>query len=384
MFICAFSRFYVASFAEKKKWLNDNFLIIIFLFILSLSMLVNGTLKGIIGRCVLVALYGFVFNEHMFDVAVIKNKIIPTLVYINGVANILSIFFGLFVILFGHGNFIGSVLKKITFLKLKHFAFPLSLMYSNPNSMGVMTGIALLCACACFKKSEKQWKNLLFFVYVLFSICCICISKCRSAQLACICVMVAAILTFFLGNAYRRKFVFAAFSVAVVICSSFLLFIYNNENTGLINFTPAEQSISRVSSGRYFIWKSGYYTMKNRWLWGVVNTTKERDEYQQKTYPGTPQALLWRGLSAHNGYFDLLFTAGVFAFIVAYLLICKKIVCSLSLSSGLWFLCLIYSFVINLFETMFFSGEVILFLVVWLILSFNLNEDISRCKKSSV
>ena len=135
--------------------------------------------------------------------------------------------------------------------------------------------------------------------------------------------------------------------------------IQYNESIEHLSYTEIEAAADRFSSGRYTLWKECIIVQKDNPVFGIgslnleqqaredmMNSLEKRWEYSYRYFSSIE-------LGPHNGYIAQISATGWagFAFFIAIL--AQKIKRADHLNRGRWYLLVIYTLVINCFESLF-------------------------------
>lgn len=252
-------------------------------------------------------------------------------------------------------------------------------MYSNPNQIGLMTGIALLISINYLSKDMSILSKGLVGIYYIFSFYCIYYSNCRSAQLMLL-VVIFMLITCNKTKVFKNKKKIIV--LCMIVCIIFTACIYIIAMTHYEYGWPTlfEVQLGNVSTQRYFIWKDCYYSHQDELLLGCGNMTLEkRDRYQYNLDKGIDKGLdinssLIDYVGPHNGYIGTISCAGLTGFVAFIMLLLKKISDSKSLNEGYWYLAIVFILGINLFECMMPISKNFVTLYMFLIMSMSDRE----------
>ena len=252
-------------------------------------------------------------------------------------------------------------------------------MYTNPNFMGMFTGLAIILALNYMNNNMCKTKKLLAGIYVLFSLYCVLLSNCSNAYVAIITVLIAFVIIK-KTMLFTKKSLIVTCLICCVLATSGVICVaaVNNEYD---EFTEFETKLDVLSSNRYAIWKDSYYSHQEEILLGCGNLTLEkRDRYQYNLDKGIDLGLdinssLIDYAGLHNGYIGIASCAGLLGFIAYLALVIKKIIDSKSLNEGYWYLAIIFILMINLFECMVVINKNALCMYMFLILAMDDREE---------
>ncbi|MDD6920049.1 MAG: O-antigen ligase family protein [Eubacteriales bacterium] len=285
--ICCFIlKFIIDSKENKISFLKSNILVILFLVCTGLTFVYNGLTYSIIRTIFVVTIYILIINDYMFNAKFIKNVLLKGLIYFNLILNILPFVVSTIIKISDYNPTFLRLLDKYTYIgSAKASAY--SCFYSNPNTMGIVTGLALLASFALYSKNYEKYQKVLFFVYVFFTSYILMASNCRSALLSVIVALLSYVVITLLKNKYAKQLIALGFLVITIICIAIVGFANNNKDTGLEHFSNTEKSIDKISSHRYSIWKSTYIAQQDMMLLGkgsLKHVVEDRDKYLEKNF----------------------------------------------------------------------------------------------------
>lgn len=386
-------RFFTVSKAERKQWFTQKFLRVpSFVWLLAYFIV----------RCICFAVNGFqygiareIFFEFVFLVAICPWTVGPRVRFdiiawifcgINLVMNLANTYCCHVLKVFyeetGGSPVDGGLLGFLTHLKTYSLYGPevnVAPMYSNPNSAGIMTGIAILMSF-CLIRSKKYLH--FFFIYWIYSSYALYMTGSRGAMLG----VLAAIVSFVVLRLFRNVSPKIVVCVCLIGCTIIAAGLYgeigyqiSKENR---NLSPVEQQINSISTGRYTIWKVCYVAHQDKWLLGEGNETLEkraRNDQLKADYiinHGTEDGFLPTTFSVHNGYLATIFITGWIGFVLFNIILIDKIKKSTGLSKGKkysYFLAmiLIFSLTISNFEALLITSRYYTILIILLVLAWD-------------
>ena len=214
---------------------------------------------------------------------------------------------------------------------------PFTMIFTNQNPAGMLAG---LTASACILQLGTSSKSLKLLLSAIIAINVMFLLWSRSLTAF---VGIVLILAISIARAYLKTINYkAVISSALVLCVAVMIPVYvitlsSNQETKLQNSTE-EILLNSLSSGRYNIWKEHILSQEGHYLLGFGTSSKAvgaRTEYIKNSNADetiqvdeTHQAMETRtDLGFHNGYLELVVTAGVPAailvFIILYYFICS-------------------------------------------------------------
>lgn len=234
-------------------------------------------------------------------------------------------------------------------------------VYSNPNTMGIMTAFAIVLACVYIYRSRSRVLKVLLGAFAAFSLYCMHYAECRSAEVALIVCLAAGVLLFAVKKIKARRLVILVFLCCIISASALAVYMNAVEDTGVTdpsNYTALETRINELGTHRYVLWKSGLLASKETRLFGAGSmklAMEQREAYRQKAFVeagGRASDYLKVEVDPHSGYYGMLFATGALGagLFFAHLLI--KLLKTKTLEEKEWAIPLIFCFITNLFETM--------------------------------
>lgn len=396
IFLLFVYRFFTVSKEERRQWFTQKFLRVpSFVWLLAYFIV----------RCICFAVNGFqygiareIFFEFVFLVAICPWTVGPRVRFdiiawvfcgINLVMNlantccchVLKVFFAEG----GSEPVNGGILGFLTHLKSfspDGIDVNLTPMYSNPNSAGIMTGMAILLSFLLVRRNKA---SVLFIVYWCYCLYGLYSSESRGAMVS----FVVAIICFILWQIGSQINIQRFVIICLIACSVLTITIYGfigyNLRDGDGNFTEVETKIDSLSSGRYYIWQTSYRSQQDMKLFGVGNATREskiRNQLLLKDHIGnygSDVGFVSMPTSIHNGYLATVFIAGWSGFILFIIVLMDK------LKQAGWLkesnnqvrsfaAILIFSLVINNFEALLITSRYFSVFIMFLILAYRRRE----------
>lgn len=263
-------------------------------------------------------------------------------------------------------------------------------IYTNSNTGGILTGISLLMSLLFIKDNRKNfiwivpvWLIGIYSLYLLFA---------RSSYVAFAAALISIVLLIFFEKMSPRTLTIlsmvAGLCVTGIICSYIL---FNNWN-GNTTFTDTETQINTVTSGRYKIWEDILISHEGKWILGLGSYELEindRNEYllnQHIESGGEESDFVPTIYHTHNAYIGVFVYTGIFAGIIFFIILGNKILNAYTLrgkKSNRWTSIvlasiLIYIFFINIVEPYFIGKRHIEFLLLLIILAWNIPDQKER------
>ena len=250
------------------------------------------------------------------------------------------------------GGSIETFLNNCTYYEISGSA----LLYANPNTAGIMAGFSIVLAIVLYGKNGYDKRFVLLFG--IFNVAALVIFGCRSADVGILFILaVMAVQKYF--NCKKKTAVFFSLCLMVLTLIPIYGLIQYNESIEHLSYTEIEAAADRFSSGRYTLWKECIIVQKDNPVFGIgslnleqqaredmMNSLEKRWEYSYRYFSSIE-------LGPHNGYIAQISATGWagFAFFIAIL--AQKIKRADHLNRGRWYLLVIYTLVINCFESLF-------------------------------
>lgn len=361
---------------SKKNWIIKNAFVFVYFAVRCLTFISTGMQYTVLRSIFFEGIYMLVLTELVVNSDFCKKIVMKFFIASNLLLNIINVYF------YWHSEAIAAngqyedalynFIIKYTYAGDPYWC-NYSSMYSNPNYMGMMTGIALLIAATYLSKNMSLMKKIAAGVYFIFSLYCVWLSNSSASQVA----MMAALCAFALVK-YVKIFTPKRITVICLACSivatgliyGFIAFQNEDYNT------PAEDKLNQLSTQRYAIWKDSFYSHKEELMLGCGNITLEkRDRYQYNLDRGIDWGLDVKGslvdyVGPHNGYIGTLSCTGILGSIAFLLAFLKKIKDSSLLGEKhRFYLPMVFIFVVNLFECMIIVNKNFYSLYLFLILA---------------
>lgn len=320
--------------------------------------------------------YLIAINEMIISKRYLRHIFAPMLILINLVLNMLEVFFHIIVKAIPESE-ISTLLVEHSYY---HVDTKIMYLYVNPNTTGIMTALSMVLLLAIVSKPLTKTKLALISLYNIFSIAVVFKSECRSAMLA----LIVVAFSYFIINLLRhitgkRITSFVLVASLLVTCVIYGL-MYYKQNTGIAfgwenNYKNFEYKLNYASSSRYNIWKTAMLTHKNKKAFGTGSLKNElaaRNEYVKyfwdKKYQGK-YIFENSNLGPHSGYFAMIYITGFTGFFIYISLLFYMIRRAELMKSGNWYLVVIFSLVVNHFESAFIVSKLFLCLVMMMVLS---------------
>lgn len=384
-------RFFTVSKAERKQWFTQKFLRVpSFVWLLAYFIV----------RCSCFAVNGFqygiareIFFEFVFLVAICPWTVGPQVRFdiiawvfcgINLVMNLANTYACHVLKVFyeetGGSPVDGGLLGFLTHLKTYSLYGPevnVAPMYSNPNSAGIMTGIAILMSFILVRKNKGL---IILGIYWIYSIYELYAFESRGALVSFIGAFIGVGLSLLLKKLSLKKIILGCFLICVILTIGMYGFIEYNHSDKDNRFLDVENQINRISTQRYGIWQTCYSAHDNARLLGEGSPTLEkrvRNQYLKEEFVKTfnqTAGFIPTTLSIHNGYFASIFITGWMGFFLFLIIMIDKIRSYESSDSiqvrdyGMAGI-IIFSFLISNFEALLITSRYYTILLVFLILA---------------
>lgn len=381
MLFVTFLKFLHVTAEEKKTWIKTYALAILYVAVRLACFVKLGFEYSTLRSLAFETVYLFALSEYLIDSHFIKKWVFGTTVYYTFAINVLNL---IAYLMFHFGLVNSALLEKYTFYSPEKYNY-ISSMYANPNTLGTLTGIALVLAFYLLTDKTVKTSKSFFAVNLVLSLYSLYISDCRSAQLGLIFVICLLILDKLLRHRFKKQLLVLTLAGALIVTAGLGVFAIQNRDLNLykMNQNNTEYQINMISSGRYFIWKSSILASEDSRLLGsgsLKNQLAERNEYQEKDFNEYYEELIEEGdlpdyipsdLGPHNGYFSMLFCTGIIASVIFFAFLFMRICKAKSLSKGYLYLVIAFTLIVNMFESMFLLNKFFLCLFMLIVLSMN-------------
>lgn len=384
-------RFFTVSKAERKQWFTQKFLRVpSFVWLLAYFIV----------RCICFAVNGFqygiareIFFEFVFLVAICPWTVGPRVRFdiiawifcgINLVMNLANTYCcHVLKVLYeetGGSPVDGGLLGFLTHLKTYAsygVGDKVSPLYSNPNSAGIMTGMALLFSFLLIRRKKKL---PLFVLYWMYSLYVLYIDASRGAMIGFIAAILCVGLLKLIPKLQPRVLITASLLLCIGIAIGIYGFIGYNLSDGDRNFTDLENKLDDMSSTRYQIWQTCYRAHQDTRLLGTGNATLEKKSRNEQIRAdliedyATDREFVPTTLSVHNGYLATIFIAGWIGFVLFSIILFDKISKghineNSKRESQILSAIVVFSLMVSNFEALMITSRYYTILVLLLILS---------------
>ncbi len=384
-------RFFTVSKAERKQWFTQKFLRVpSFVWLLAYFIV----------RCICFAVNGFqygiareIFFEFVFLVAICPWTVGPRVRFdiiawifcgINLVMNLANTYCCHVLKVFyeetGGSPVDGGLLGFLTHLKTYAsygVGDKVSPLYSNPNSAGIMTGMALLFSFLLIRRKKKL---PLFVLYWMYSLYVLYIDASRGAMIGFIAAILCVGLLKLIPKLQPRVLITASLLLCIGIAIGIYGFIGYNLSDGDRNFTDLENKLDDMSSTRYQIWQTCYRAHQDTRLLGTGNATLEKKSRNEQIRAdliedyATDREFVPTTLSVHNGYLATIFIAGWIGFVLFSIILFDKISKghineNSKRESQILSAIVVFSLMVSNFEALMITSRYYTILVLLLILS---------------
>ena len=249
---------------------------------------------------------------------------------------------------------------------------PFTLIFSNPNPAGMLAGIT---ASACILIFEGSSKTLRPFLSIIIAIntAFLVWSNSRTAIVGLILILAIAIVRrFFKAIQINCK---TLIGTALIISFAFLVPVYAitllSDHENILQNSKAEMFINDMSSWRYNIWKEHILSQNGHYLLGFGTASEavvarsnfiENSVYDESIQIDESHQMMGErsDLGTHNGYLELILTAGLPAtlIILAFLLSRIRSMDNNFIDKHPVILLLVFLFWINVQESRFIVSSV--------------------------
>lgn len=364
---------------EIKKYCKSSIWIIFYIIFRIASYLYNGRDYTIARQILFEMIYLLPLCSLLIDKKFVKTVVVKSVVFITLVFNILD-FFAVKYLVFCNAKEINNPLSDFIVNNTYGDFWNVSIMYDNPNFMGMITVLAMILAIELFRGKRTWLKIVAAILYYAFGLYMVWISGCRNAQLCIIILLIAFAVEKVIKAIDGRRMAAICLICITIFTGAIYGYVYmNGEN---YQFSEQEQKISDLSTGRYLAWKSAIYANKDNFVLGCGSITiekKDRYEYSKKYDLLNSVYNIGRDeksfLGPHNAYVGIMLSCGVFAFIFYILHLLRRIRKSEMINDMPYGLTVIYVLCSNVLETMLITRFNIFCLVMYLVLAPEINEE---------
>lgn len=370
---------------NKIKWIKRHLIVFVYFAVRIITFINVGFAYTMLRSLFFEGIYLLVLTELILDSKFCKDILFKIFIAINLILNIANTFFYLYC---NNAEASGTAATDTVYLfanTYTHIAdfewFNYSSMYSNPNQIGLMTGLAMILALNYISKNMNSIQKILATAYFAFSAYCLWYSNCSSSHVGMIAVAGAFILVTKAKFFDRKRIILTCLGCCILATGCIYTITAVNDEYG--PFTPFEDKINILSTQRYTIWKDSFYSHKDEALLGCGNMTLEkRDRYQYNLDKGIDKGLDINGslidyVGPHNGYIGTISCAGILGFLAFLAVILKKIKDSRSLNENYWYLAIVFILVINLFECMMPVSKNFITMYMFMIISMDDREELA-------
>ena len=263
----------------------------------------------------------------------------------------------------------------------------LGVVYSNPNTMGIMTAFAAIIAIVYIFRCRSRALKVILGVFAAFSLFCMHYADCRSAEAALAVCLAAGILLLLIKKLKVRQLVICVFICCIIAVAGLAFYMEAMEDTGITDpsrYTAMESRINSLGTHRYTLWKAGLFAGGETRLFGAGSmklAMEQREAFREKAYVeagGKASDYIREELDPHSGYFGMLFATGALGAGLFFLHIFIKLIKTRTLEEKIWAIPLIFSFTANLFETMTVITRYYICILTILIICMGFDRDGSR------
>lgn len=385
LIIIIFMKFFHFDSKAKKAFLKDNVLVFAYFIIRLATFIYTGMQYTMVRSAIFEVIYLLVLTKFFIDSSFVRKIIFKLFIFLNLLLNIINTFFYLYCKpLYEAGIYDGAIYsfaQKYTYME-NYFYQPFRSMYSNPNQMGVMTGLALIIFFTYIKKKTSIKMAILQSMYIVFSVFCIWYSDAKSAIVGLLAALFALIALKLIKLLTPRKIVLVCLTGCVITMAVITGFISMQGES----FTENECKLNRVTTGRYSIWKDCVNAHADNLVLGCGNISLEKQDRAEYNYEkgvyneGLELVDVKEYLGTHNGYYGMLYCTGILGALAFLALLIKRTREANSLKIGSrYYMSIIYILVINLVECFMVVGKNYCIFMLFLILAMNSeNEEVDE------
>lgn len=390
IFLLFIYRFFSVSPQERKKWITDKFLLVpnfvwmVLFFIVRLTSFISSGFEYGIAREIffefifLVAICRWTVGKNVrFDIAA------AVFIAINLITNIVNTYFvNVIKDNFNGNDFNESIMGFISNLSTYSSygsEYNNAVLYVNPNSAGIMTGLAIIISLIFWKYIKIR---PVIFIYWIYSLYIMLQYDSRGALLSFAVVLIMMILMKTLKCVTPKRAVVFCMIISACAASAVYFFIGYNLTDGDKTFTQTEEHINMLSTGRYKIWQDCYISHIDKKLFGEgsPNIEKEtRNQYLLEEHIeiyGNKEGFVKTNFSVHNGYLATIFVTGWLGFILFLIIMTYKIYKAKILSANKNFsiimaAIIIYTFMVSNFEALLITSRYYTVIMSFIILAWD-------------
>ena len=320
--------------------------------------------------------YLIAINEMIISKSYLGRVLAPMIILINLALNLLEAFCHIVYKLSPESGIADFLMRHSYNDGKMNFTY----LYTNPNTMGIMTALSLVLLFIIVPKPLSKAKLTMLSLYSIFSLVVVFKSECRSAQLALIVILISySIVRLIKPITGKRLTLLALLASLFATCAVYGL-MYSHQDTGVAfewenSYGNIEYKLNRASSARYNIWKTAMLAHMDKKAFGtgsLKNEMASRNEYikgfWEQRYHGSyhfrPTIL-----GPHSGYFAMIYTTGFIGFFIYISLLFYMIRRADLMQRGNWYLAIIFTLVVSHLESVFIVSRFFLCLVMMMVLS---------------
>lgn len=262
-----------------------------------------------------------------------------------------------------------------------------AMLFSNPNTAGLMAGFSIVLAVILYGK--KSYNKYFIAGFGIYNIAALILFGCRSADVGVVVVFAFLIINKIFPDIKKKKIAAMILLVSVSTLIPVYALIEYHEAKETLSYTPIEEMADKLSSGRYTVWKQCAITQKDDLIFGKGNLSleqKSRREYMdglEKRWEYSYRYFAAAQLGPHNGYIGMISGAGWLGFGLFIAILLQRIKRAKHLEKGNWYLLLIFSFVINCFESLFILNRFFTCFYMFLILETDMEDGEKRLTEAN-
>lgn len=370
-------------FASPKKnipvWLRANILVVIY-FAVRMITLVKMDFEYSTIRTIFFEVF-FIIGISAFTVGPDnkRNLYIKLYVWLEIVLTALSL--GIYYLLPYLGQSVYDFAMDMTFLEKSGNA----MLFSNPNTAGLMAGFSIVIAIACFNRNIFSNKYLI--VFGIYNIAALILFGCRSSEIAIFVVLAILAANHLFRFLDSRKLAVIALIAMIMTLIPIYALITTQEADKNFGFTEIEYKVDNITTSRYVIWEECAAVQADNILWGTGSLKLEKEAREQMIadmdydyYTNLDSYYFWKMRQAlergpHNGYIGMISCTGILGMILFFAIILQRMWKSSSLKKGNWYLLLTFMFVINGFESLFVLNRFFTCFYMFLLFAIDFNYD---------
>lgn len=353
---------------DWKTYIKTNLIVIIYFFIRLITLFSVGFQYSAI-RSVFFEVF-FLLGICTFTSGDKKNiyKLISLFLYFELILSVLSVAIYFIVPILGE-QVINAFVENTMYQK-----FPMAALFVNQNTAGIMSAFALIFLYSFYEKERVKKRKIIIGLLIIYQLLFLYFQHCRSAEVA-ILVVIGIVIFRKIFKTISTKKIVATICVLCMLCIAgiYALEIHSiNDNPYVLS--ESEEVLNDLLSNRISIWKGCIIEQKSHPLLGAGSLALEQDNRKAILIDlDIDQRYGWRmcqssKLGPHNGYIGMISATGWLGFLAFMAALYSKIKKSKLIEEGNWYLLIIFTLIVNLFESLFILNRFFLCFYMFMIL----------------